>query len=86
MRRIGVAKSVPSGPHSQVQNAIERNIANGLSVNRRPITLGVMNWPSSVLTATISAGASNAWANVGSTTNPTTNTSVTTAAGPKYGT
>src|SRR5262249_24777816 len=44
----GTAKKAPIGPQNQVQKAIARNTAKGLSSRRLPINAGVMNWPSTV--------------------------------------
>ena len=47
----GTAKNAPTGPHSQVQNTNDKNTVRGLSVNLRPMMLGVMKCPSKVASA-----------------------------------
>src|ERR1044072_3827896 len=47
--KIGTARKAPIGPHNQVQNTSDRNTVSGLSVRRRPMMLGVMKCPSSVV-------------------------------------
>src|SRR5215470_7401257 len=56
----GTARNAPIGPHSQAQKAIASRTASGLSVSRRPSTVGVMNWPSIVASATNAAGGTSA--------------------------
>src|SRR5262249_51570260 len=56
----GTDRNVPTGPHSQVQKARLRKTPSGLSVIRRPTTLGVTTWPSSVVSATNRHGATAA--------------------------
>src|SRR5215831_18125108 len=56
----GTARKAPIGPQSQAQKAIASRTASGLSVSRRPSTVGVMNWPSIVANATNAAGGTSA--------------------------
>jgi hypothetical protein len=62
------ARTAPDGPHSQVQNAMARKTASGLSVRRRPSTVGVMIWPSTVVSAIKDAGPTRAHASDGNVT------------------
>ena len=46
--RIGTARITPTMPHIQPQKVSERRTRTGLSVSERPITIGVMKFPSRV--------------------------------------
>ena len=46
-----MAMNPPSAPHIQIQNASPSNTMNGFMVIARPMTIGVTNWPSTVLMA-----------------------------------
>ena len=44
--RIGTARMTPTIPHIQPQKVSESSTSTGLSVSERPITKGVMKFPS----------------------------------------
>ena len=56
----GTARNAPIGPHSQAQNTIAVNTISGLSVSRWPRIVGVMMWPSIVVSADEGRGGSSA--------------------------
>src|SRR6516225_11365863 len=56
--------------------------ASGLSVSRRPTSVGVIKWPSSVVSAINPRGAISACASEGNVTSPTPKSTTTITAGP----
>ena len=65
MIKSGTATNAPAGPHSQVQNINDKNTVRGLSARRRPMMLGVIKCPSSVVKPKNSSGAMSACVKAG---------------------
>src|SRR5665213_2064228 len=78
----GLASKTPGIPHSHPHNSNQTKTITGSNASRRPIMVGVINWPSITAITTNAPGTANAWPSVLNVATPTSSSAMPVTVGP----